>query len=61
MTMTKQHFELVADVINEAEIHTVRGGEFMRQFIAKAFAMEAAMINPRFNRERFLKACNVEE
>lgn len=68
--MTKKHFisaaKEVTSYVSEAHIlgeagqqseamHTLEGAERMAQTFARMFADS----NPRFNRERFFKACNV--
>lgn len=57
--MTKKHFEAIAASIArevaaspESHKHTIR-------MVASALAVEFASINPRFDRERFMVACNV--
>lgn len=56
MTMTRQHFQLIADVIERAMLAPAD-----KQHIAQRFATELAMTNHNFDRARFLKACDVEE
>ena len=47
--MTKKHFKLIASVIS-----SIPQG---KQYVADAFADELASKFPRFDRERFMKAC----
>ena len=50
MTLTKQTFVLIASIVRELDpVH--------RPAIAKAFADQLARTNPRFDRDRFLSAC----
>lgn len=51
--MTKKDFELIASVIKPLEID-------FKGFIASCFADALASKNPRFNKDKFLKACGVE-
>lgn len=57
MTMTRQHFALIAAVlapyVGEQEANIPAS-------IAKDFADKLRTTNPNFNRERFLRACGVE-
>ena len=53
--MTRIDFQLFADVLRahqdgSSNDRTVRG-------LAMSFAIELAKTNPRFNKERFVKAC----
>jgi hypothetical protein len=69
MTATKQHFEMIARVI-ERERSQVKNGYMPRAaqkhalltltHTAHHFADELAQTNPRFDRQRFLRACGVE-
>ena len=57
--MTKKHFELVARVIKgmpdfAASLRT------QKESCARAFAVEFAKENPRFDSARFLAACGVK-
>jgi hypothetical protein len=62
--MSRQHFELIARVLRETP--RFRGEPFgeavaeYRDDLARAFAAELRATNPRFDRERFLRACGVE-
>ena len=63
-TMTRQHFELIAEVLRDVRPWTpgllslVTPDEFISS-IAETFADALADTNPRFNRERFLEAAGV--
>lgn len=62
MTMTRQHFALIADVLKD-ELQHRACGESQRDMVysvACEFARVLVRTNPNFNRERFLKACGVE-
>jgi hypothetical protein len=50
-TMSRKHFKAVAETV--AKITDAA----MRQQIAELLAAQFAMINPRFDRARFLAAC----
>lgn len=54
--MSRKDYELIARIIDELPT----GDEVDRLIIAKEFAWALAHENPRFDRERFLKACGVE-
>ena len=56
MTMTKRHFVLIAETIREFG-GSSNAGAFDRERIARAFADRLAKTNGRFDRERFLRAC----
>ncbi len=61
-TMTRQHFQLIADVLRKTQEDNTPSGmtnELCSQ-IASTFANELAKTNPGFKRDRFLKACGVE-
>lgn len=63
MTMSKQHFEMIAGVLREAGKHNAVDPTFAEGWhaalaaVAVRFADEARTTNPRFNRGRFLSAC----
>lgn len=60
MTMTRQHFALIAETIAGLEdSHVI--GEREREFIAARFASQLSNTNPNFNRARFLRACGVDD
>jgi hypothetical protein len=58
--VTRRHFQLIADVIATTDaltigrIQTEAAG---RRALAEAFADRLAELNGRFDRERFLRAC----
>ena len=54
--MTRKDFELIAEVIRTA--HPTSFGEANRAYLACLFADRLMETNPRFNVDRFLKACN---
>ena len=54
MTMTRQHFQLIADVVKQIEDNDTR------RDIAFKFVVELRRTNSAFNASRFLTACNVE-
>lgn len=63
MTMTRQHFALIAKTLND-EFHHVACGQDQRDMVrsvAQFFASALAPTNPNFNRARFLRACGVED
>lgn len=57
--MTKKDFELIAATIKDGiGINRANSAALAtQQRIAERFATELAATNPRFDRERFLKAC----
>jgi hypothetical protein len=55
MTMTRQHFQLIADVLHDAGLT-----DEDRKYLSTLFANKLATTNPNFDRTRFLKACGVE-
>lgn len=57
--MTKKDFELVADVIKSMPGFAPSLRD-QKASCAQAFAARLTLINPRFDRERFLKACGVQ-
>lgn len=54
--MTKQDFELIADIVR----HWLVDYPDRQKATANAFADVLQRTNPRFDRARFLKACGVE-
>lgn len=52
MTCSRQHFELIARVVRDADL-TNRN----RAQLAQAFADELVRTNPRFDRRRFMRRC----
>ncbi len=55
-TMTKSHFQFIADTIAEMPDHapTLRA---QKESAARAFADKLPATNPKFDREKFLEAC----
>lgn len=53
MTMSRQHFQMIADVL----ANTPRVEAASREVLAEAFADALAATNERFDRKRFLAAC----
>ncbi len=51
--MTRQHFQLIADVLNEYEFADPED----RVNLANRFADRLRTTNPNFNRDRFIEAC----
>lgn len=51
--MTRKDFVLIAEVVSEI------GNEVIRQSVAQEFARRLRQTNDHFDREQFLKACNV--
>ncbi len=51
MTMTRQHFQFIANVIREKLSHNDQ------HLIASAFADRLGNTNPRFDRDKFMTAC----
>jgi hypothetical protein len=58
MTMTRQHFELIAATIRSLGgfAEGVFTDAMIREIVAKEFADALAGTNPWFDRERFVKA-----
>ena len=61
--MTHKDFQLIADVLQHADAHTSVGGQDERtvRWVAELMADSLATTNPRFDRARFLKACQTSE
>lgn len=57
MALTKQHFELVANVVREADDLLT---DLERTELAERFASEFQCANPLFDLDRFYDACGVE-
>ena len=57
--MSRKDFELIARTIHAMPSHAP-SLRTARESCARAFADALASTNPRFNRERFLRACGVE-
>jgi hypothetical protein len=60
MGMTKKHFIAVARAIRE-DLEDCRIAEATARYAANVFATVARHDNPRFNRERFMRACGLVE
>lgn len=62
MTMQRRHFELIAETLKNTR-ETIQGEQHkvIHDLYAKAFAQALRSTNPQFNRERFLKACGVDQ
>lgn len=50
--MTRRHFDFIAHVIRDLPVDD-------KGFVAEAFAIALRQTNPRFDKVRFLKACDV--
>ena len=60
--MTRKDFELIAKVLRAARNGDIdRRAEWVTDAIAEDMADGLATTNPRFNREKFLRACGVEQ
>lgn len=57
-TMEHRHFATIADILKR--LHSI-GGDKNRTWVADYFASELAKTNPKFDRARFLRACNAED
>lgn len=55
--MTKRHFEAIAQILQAARAIDPRTVQFVANDLADYFATE----NPRFDRARFLAACEVAD
>jgi hypothetical protein len=55
MRLTRQHFELIANVLANADYLSDKD----RCILAVRFTYEFEKTNPNFKPERFLKACGV--
>ncbi len=53
--MTQKHFEKIAKIISMLQADNF--GRLTIQSIAEQFADELALTNPKFDREKFIKAC----
>jgi len=54
MRMTRQHFQLIADVVKTIE------DKAERQSLAMTFVHKLQQTNPNFKHGHFIKACNAE-
>ena len=62
--MTRKHFVAIAKALNVGRVprgqtYTAADVDLMQDETARAIAYVLATDNPRFDRERFLKACGV--
>ncbi len=60
--MTRKHFQLIADALREAPLEGNLSDEqaaTARRIVAHGLARELYGTNPRFDRDRFLRACGV--
>lgn len=57
--MTKKDFEVIAEVLKSLDLGQLYKADLpiLKPQIAEQFADRLALLNPRFNRERFLEAC----
>jgi len=64
-TMTRKHFQLIADAVLESrraeESRGARGYAFVVDSVAAELARNLARTNPRFDADRFLRACRGEK
>jgi hypothetical protein len=60
--MTRKDFEIIADVISKLGLKNSSVKEFRdaHEVVKHKFANRLALINPRFNKEKFFKACDKE-
>jgi hypothetical protein len=56
--MTRKHYEAIAQVLADARTPFNPGANQVRESIVEALARIMASDNPRFNRERFLRAAH---
>lgn len=50
--LQKRHFQMIANILREIDL-----SQDQRAQLARAFARELASTNPRFDKDRFLAAC----
>jgi hypothetical protein len=58
--MTRKDYVLIAAAVSAAAIPSQPMAEFAREAVAVRLADALGRDNPRFDRERFLKACGVQ-
>lgn len=58
--MTKKDFELIASVLKDCKQVIPQYEQYSYDMITSKLSDKLAQVNPRFNRDRFLKACGVE-
>ena len=59
-SMTKKDYELIAEAVNEvimSEANEIQDQTSTQMYFIEPFAERLARENPRFNREKFVKAC----
>jgi hypothetical protein len=56
--MTRKDYELIASILRDSLDNIV--DDMAHEALSDVFAEELENTNPRFNRERFLRACGVE-
>lgn len=65
MSMTRKHFEMIAGSLKEATEYSVyknsAEARSTHALMCNELALDFKMVNPRFDRERFLKACGLGE
>jgi hypothetical protein len=57
--MTAKDFRAVAEIIRHQQSNS-QDAEILRELLAKDFARYFASVNERFDRQRFLAACDVK-
>lgn len=59
--MTKKDYELIASVLKHKQVfYILKMGSYYYDQLCKDFADTLASKNPRFDKDKFLKACGVE-
>lgn len=61
MAMSRKHFQAIADAVKDSQVATWGDAETQRFRLADNLADVCAAENGRFDRGRFLAACNVPE
>jgi hypothetical protein len=65
MSMTRKDFELIAAAIRDATADALRAygssGKAGAEKVARLMATTLKQTNPRFDKERFLAACDINE
>jgi len=56
--MTRKDYRLIAEILKDSLDNIV--DDMAHEALSDVFAEELASTNPRFNREKFLRACGVE-
>lgn len=59
--MTRKHYKMIANAINCVGYFRDMCCYETKAEISKTIAAELAKDNPKFNRDKFLKACGVDE